>query len=266
MNFGAAGYYQPTQPAGQQLWGVSYAPWTPREAAAPVLWLEPTARVTLAAGKVSSWVDDLNGSAAWTQATGANQPTYTTNGLNGLPVMTLVGANATSLKNPSLSLGQGTEFLLATTTLNNNANIISHQVPDGTANSHTVVWWQNSLALLIRAGGVNPSAGFVPYTLSSPAIISGIAVNSLASLWYNGTPQTITGSNSSTISSTAGGDYLGTGEVGFMTGYIAERFRLSGAASTSDRQKAEGFLAWKWQQQTNLVPGHPYKAAYPGLT
>jgi hypothetical protein len=33
--------------------------------------------------------------------------------------------------------------------------------------------------------------------------------------------------------------------------------------AVSDRQKMEGYLAWKWNLQSNLPSNHPYKNAKP---
>ena len=37
----------------------------------------------------------------------------------------------------------------------------------------------------------------------------------------------------------------------------------TGTLSPEDRQKLEGYLAWKWGTQAALPGGHPYKSAAP---
>ena len=44
---------------------------------------------------------------------------------------------------------------------------------------------------------------------------------------------------------------------------VAEMLVYNTAASTLNRQKCEGYLAWKWGLQANLPSGHPYKSAAP---
>jgi hypothetical protein len=44
---------------------------------------------------------------------------------------------------------------------------------------------------------------------------------------------------------------------------VAEMIVYNTAASSTDRQKCEGYLAWKWGLQGNLPAGHPYKSAAP---
>lgn len=40
---------------------------------------------------------------------------------------------------------------------------------------------------------------------------------------------------------------------------------IAGALSTNDRQKIEGYLAWRWGIQASLAPGHPYISSPPYL-
>jgi hypothetical protein len=51
-----------------------------------------------------------------------------------------------------------------------------------------------------------------------------------------------------------------------MNGYLYEVLVYSQALSVSDRQKIEGYLAWKWGLQGSLPANHPYKSAPPGTS
>jgi hypothetical protein len=46
-------------------------------------------------------------------------------------------------------------------------------------------------------------------------------------------------------------------------GYIMEIIFYNSYLSTTDRQKVEGYLAWKWGLQTSLPGAHPYYSAAP---
>ena len=48
-----------------------------------------------------------------------------------------------------------------------------------------------------------------------------------------------------------------------LSGVHAESAMYEAALSTNDRQKMEGYLAWKWGMQSELPVGHPYKYAAP---
>lgn len=49
----------------------------------------------------------------------------------------------------------------------------------------------------------------------------------------------------------------------FLTGHIAEMFFTNAKQTTTDRQKAEGYLAHKWGITGNLSASHPYKSSPP---
>jgi hypothetical protein len=57
------------------------------------------------------------------------------------------------------------------------------------------------------------------------------------------------------------GASIGTSST--FDGQIAEVLVFNSALTTSDRQKIEGYLAWKYGLQGNLPAGHPYKSAAP---
>lgn len=57
------------------------------------------------------------------------------------------------------------------------------------------------------------------------------------------------------------GGSIGTSST--FHGSIAEVLVFNSALTTSDRQKVEGYLAWKYGLQGNLPAGHPYLSAAP---
>jgi hypothetical protein len=72
-------------------------------------------------------------------------------------------------------------------------------------------------------------------------------------------------SASNTVSWNPNPPYLGQDATYsiFTDGWIAEIYFTYAKQSTADRQRNEGYLAWKWGLQGNLDPSHPYKAAAP---
>jgi hypothetical protein len=48
-----------------------------------------------------------------------------------------------------------------------------------------------------------------------------------------------------------------------MTGGLHEVMNFTSTLTTDDRQKVEGYLAWKYGVQTNLPAGHPYFSSPP---
>jgi len=52
---------------------------------------------------------------------------------------------------------------------------------------------------------------------------------------------------------------------GLFNGDIAEIIIVSGVSTDDERQKIEGYLAWKWKIQSLLPIDHPYKLSQPGI-
>jgi hypothetical protein len=63
-------------------------------------------------------------------------------------------------------------------------------------------------------------------------------------------------------------DQFGTSPLSgfYFNGDIAEVLAYSNALAPFYRQKVEGYLAWKWGQQTSLPATHPFKNAAPTPT
>ena len=54
-----------------------------------------------------------------------------------------------------------------------------------------------------------------------------------------------------------------SGSNQFFNGKIHEVIMFSGELNDHAVRRLEGYLAWKWGGQSNLVNGHPYKASRP---
>jgi len=84
-------------------------------------------------------------------------------------------------------------------------------------------------------------------------------------LWANGSPGSVPyNSSSGTFAVTKygiGNQPNNSGE--YWIGYIGEILVYTTALSDTDRQKVEGYLAWKWGLQGNLPANHPYKNVSP---
>ena len=92
--------------------------------------------------------------------------------------------------------------------------------------------------------------------------------------WFDGTNANtvVISGNTTTIKSTA---YSANLLYNFFTlgsapsrndntaGYMSEIILYNKALNTTDRQKIEGYLAWKWGIQGNLPTSHPYYSASP---
>lgn len=75
--------------------------------------------------------------------------------------------------------------------------------------------------------------------------------------------------DTNTLTTTSSGFYLiGSDVVGggnHLTGSVGDLVICNTQLSTSDRQKLEGFMMWKYGRQASLPVGHPYKTVRPQL-
>lgn len=104
-----------------------------------------------------------------------------------------------------------------------------------------------------------------PYGATPLAIYEDTCATRACEIYVNGSSL-----SSQTLSYTPGnatGFLIGRRTAGaqeFLSGNICEIIAISNnTLGTSDRQKIEGYLAWKWGLQGSLPADHPYKAAKP---
>ncbi|MFM6671567.1 MAG: hypothetical protein ACKPJO_15800 [Dolichospermum sp.] len=233
--------------------------WTPVQMST-ALWLDAadSSTVTLNGGNVSQWDDKSGNGRNAAQATAANQPARTLNGLNGKTVLTFDGVNDFLVSNsgtygPNISMfavarqdgGSSYQRLLnvridqfaffgsfnanfATFFGNNSWNDINANTPSIAVTSAKVL------------GVVNPTSGSVatPY-------VDGIAQNT-----KTGTMGISNGVDIGAIQSP---------NTQFWFGIVAEIIIVNSAVTTTVRQFIEGYLAWKWELTANLPDNHPFK-------
>jgi hypothetical protein len=83
----------------------------------------------------------------------------------------------------------------------------------------------------------------------------------MSDIWKNGnigTPASLGGVASNALSTIGNLQNLY-----FLNGFISEMLVTNGVLSTTDRQRIEGYLAWKWGLQANLANNHPFKFSPP---
>jgi len=100
---------------------------------------------------------------------------------------------------------------------------------------------------------------------TDPVVLACLFNSTSSELWVNGTKQGATGNTGTGNPSLATLLYLGAAynNTSYSNADVGEVLVVSGAIATADREKAEGYLAWKWGMQANLPSAHPYKTSAP---
>lgn len=244
--------------------------WTPAELGASLaLWLDAddASTITLNGSTVSQWSDKSGNGRNATQGTAANQPTYTASGLNGKPVLTW-GANSIS-------------SLVTAFTLNHPLSVYS--VAQANAPTNAVRAIVGSGYVSYALGTLTASPATYAYALWNPFLNGGAYINNAAT-----TNPVIVGSTTESNDENTWNTYVNGSNAGqaiwstgtpdapsfirigysgaaaeYWHGTIGEVVICSTTLSTTDRQRIEGYLAWKWGLTANLPSNHPYKIVPP---
>ena len=220
----------------------------------PALWLSDTG------SDVSVWPDLSGNGRNATQATTASQPAIVANGLNGRQIRRFDGSNDT-MTFARFDLSAFTVFIAALRSSGGGTYQTFLQVlQSSTTRAAAEIAINNDNAygpLLIGSNGNSTTYGRGgSLSENSSRIISGIWAGGATdgasnySLWNNGSPTTLTNSNS--IGAAAGsasriGSVSSNGTVGsYLRGDIAEILVYPTALSAANRQAVESYLRTKW--------------------
>ena len=268
------------------------APWTPVELPQPpALWLDAAdaGTITLNGSAVSQWNDKSGNSRNFAQATGANQPAYSATSFNtSYPGVTFDGSSDFMSAGDTLDMGTNSLTVMSAVRYANN-NVggtiigktraaggdgrwslfrsLSGGSFGGGSQNNSVLFIGGSIAAFAQVADSSTSVkidGFVADRSTSGSLkiwSNGVSTATASftgnSTDFNSTDQLLLGAyqNSSGTTPPTAGSYL--------NGVIAEVVVVQTAMSDTDRQKLEGYLAWKWGMQASLPADHPYKSAAP---
>ena len=113
----------------------------------------------------------------------------------------------------------------------------------------------------------NNGSSHLPYTIDSPVLYScTMSGGTVMFMQQTNTTGTTSVTITESLSWAAGSApvWIGRSDSGeCINSYISEIAYFQSVLSTADRQKMEGYLAWKWGLNTYLPIGHPYLSAAP---
>lgn len=234
------------------------------------LWLdaEDSASITLNGSAVSQWNDKSGNGRNATQATAASQPAYSASGLNNKPAVSFDGINDVLLHDAiSLKTIYAVAKTTATTTFK---SIAGAQATVGTGPEGAYYLQggnpaRTSRFLIKTQNGVYSSDGDifdsgVPFSLGG-VIDSGNNIT----VYLNGKagPPSAASGTMGIGQSYVGAAFFSGAITDFWLGEIAEVIVSNNSLTTSERQRIEGYLAWKWKLQANLPSTHPFKNLPP---
>ncbi|MGA0851677.1 MAG: hypothetical protein ACO3QM_06535, partial [Candidatus Nanopelagicaceae bacterium] len=263
--------------------------WRPSDLGADLaLWLdaEDTDSITLNGSTVSQWSDKSGNGRNATQATATNQPTYLPTGFNGKPTLETDGNDVLELG--ATSLGRNVSGITCAIvgvhpsglTFASNANELYISTGSSITSTRFAFTPNPTASTANRYAIAGRRLDGDPYqTVSSSTdslanrgnqwIRVGQAAYSdgVANHWTDGT-QDLTAEPFQTAGVTSDTDPLRTSIFGGVNelpagSQLCEIVLTHSTMTPADRQRLEGYLAWKWNLVGNLPADHPYKTQPP---
>ena len=245
--------------------------WTPSNLGSGILtaWYKADSISGSDGDGVSAWTDSSGNGFNLAQAVSTRQPTLQTNELNALSVVRYDGSNDILSDSDIADLDVGTGDIWVAT--------VFKATDDGTAsfmlekgNTQFAVMNTAGGELQIRLGGTTniPLQSAGNWSRTDFVLVTGSRVSSTCTGFVDGSAMTTTNTtNTGSISNSNVLD-IGAAAVGGnpMAGDIAEVLVGGATLTSSDREKLEGYLAWKWGLEDNLPSAHPYKTFPPTFT
>ena len=226
--------------------------------------------LTVSGSSISQWNDKSGNGYNATQTTGSAQPQLASSSFGSLPAVNFATASQ-FLYVPSIPQvsGQTVFAVLDTTSLGTGYVLLMERNAASASN----------MAIYLGGTSTYGAADYTPWIYWNAAGYGVLTANrkkSLLSFNYSTSGGAATVNNTqdgalTPITSTGSASALttwrsinGAAGVQSSTFKIAEVIVLNSISST-DKQKMEGYLAWKWGINGNLPAGHPYKSAPPYL-
>lgn len=244
-------------------------------------WFKADAITVSNGAKIPTWKDSA-GYVDLGQPTTANQPTFRTNQLNGLPLVEIRSSSAgqfIGLRGNQDGLPHGSEartiYMLV-------------RVVNGTRSS--LIFWGNnatdnrcwnleynsnltgSMAIVTASSGQGYVRTSAPPNMNGAFALMGVTyaaggMLSSTKFYMNGVEYTgsiAAGTDAVPDTQVVTDNFIiGAGAAAWADMDVAEVVVCAEALSTTNRQKLEGYLAHRWGLASVLATGHPYKAAPP---
>ncbi len=221
---------------------------------------------------VSSWTDSSGNARTLSQATAANQPTFTLNAVNGRPGLYFDGTTdymqSAAALSTMLSGGAGTIFVVFKP--NESVGATNVLVSDSAATPNMQLYHTSTNLVAVHYDGTTDTASESGISLgtwmlgiwahTSTAILSGLNDGDTADMTSTATGAT---------SSLAGLFNVGNHSTNYFGGYVAEIIVFNSELSEENRRRVMAYLYQKYEAtNTTTVPtwANTYTATYDANT
>jgi hypothetical protein len=242
--------------------------WTPSDITT-TLWLDSSdsSTITESGGAVSTWSDKSGGGYDASQTIGSDQPLTGIELINGLNTIKFDGINDT-LRTSTNPFGASISdaFVIAVTKLKGFTQSGLFELSSPSLWRPHAPWDDGKVYFDVNntvAGRVvTPNAIIADEEIWMAGFYCSVT-ESIQTIYKNGN---VSASNNTGHSiSVSGNVSIGSSAQFRQEGLIGEFIAIKGTVSVEERQKIEGYLAWKWGLQESLPIGHPYKNNAPTI-
>lgn len=240
------------------------------------LWLDASdsSTITLNGSNVSQWRDKSGKNRHVTQSTTFRQPAYVLNGLNGLPVLRATGQSLSSANLTGFSGGPALWVILVgvmTSNAQNFARLVSYclpGLPDHNNAQSTALFLRNSTNSAFQSYRNGSALATSPLTYNVPFLGAQIYTGSQNLSYRDGILNQTVGSQTANFTSAPRIDvfFHGGSSDSYWDGTVGEILLGDQVLSELNRQRIEGYLAWKWGLTANLPTTHLFKNRPPLTT
>lgn len=240
--------------------------WTPSYITT-ALWLDAadSSTITIATG-VSQWNDKSGNGRNTTQPNSTQQPLVVTAELNGKNVIRFDGSNDGLVYDGSFFVNTSYTIYSVLTRRSSSSDNFFMGGSGTSTNQNLVIGWATNTTFRYAQYANDIDVTVAGYT-SPITDIWGTWLDTSAGrrIFLNGTSAN-TNSTTTALSSNNGATIGAFPAINtYYNGDVAEIVATTNVLSTDNRQKLEGYLAWKWGLVASLPNDHPYKSKQPRL-
>jgi hypothetical protein len=226
--------------------------------------------MTLSGSTVTVWKDKSGLGNNTTARSGTS--TLTSSAINGKSAISMAGGYFTG---PFATANTGNQLhAFAVMTIDSSSGVWPRPLSLGrpgvddyssSTTTFAIIRYSASQAVAIGRAGQYLNVGFPAY--STPFLVQSSHNGATEFMGVNGTltPSSLNTGQSGNFNITSYGLGVNTNTNDYFVwnGYYAEVLYFNVQLSEANRQKIEGYLAWKWGLQALLPGGHPHASAAP---
>ena len=235
--------------------------WTPNFLTTPAkFWIDASDAdtVTLISGNIQSISDKTGNGFTVTAPSSTKRPTQSTwQGRNAIQIVTSE-ADGARLDTASNVIGTNDDFTIFSVMTQSTIG----RGEDGSGSGWSIRLIENHIQIVVLTGG---GTGTPHVTLGAGKLQVAMFDQNAAelNLSINGGSYTTTTGTRTDLRTSSVFLQLGAFNGSSVAGYIGEVIVLNRVATNDEKQKVEGYLAWKWGLETDLPAGHPYENSPP---